>query len=341
MALRFMEGFDKYGAGADLALRPASTSGTLGYNASGGRWGGGAPSCISGMVLNFQYPNMNANTGRVHLAFWVKFSALPGSATTFINLAASGDTGSVFQVDSAGNILWRDYGGTSSKWTGSAVVADLGWHHIELEVLIHTSGTARIWFDGVLQTTLASDMISVGSGYTALNRVTLRGVASTTFFDDVVVWDETGADFNTRQIGEHRIETTTPTSDSSVQFTPNAGGTNYTQVDEAAFHNSDTDYAQTTTIGHVDLYGMGALASSPTAILAVGTNIRAKKTDVGVTNMRCHIKNGGNDIESADFALTSSYFQYAYYTGLDPATTAAWANAAAVDSALMGAEYQS
>lgn len=346
MALALMEGFDSYGAAADLAVNGFTNSGTISFSTTGGRWAGGAPS-ISGALntITKTIPAIDASTAKIHAALWVKVADLPSTDVPFFRVGnSSSGTKGCLMVNAAGNLTIPRYGDSleSPVWsTTGGILSDLGWHHVEVEARwADSGGSIRVWIDGVLLINVSSvDTYSSGTPANSDTIVLVSGSSTIVHFDDVVVWDETGSDFVSTHLGEHRITTLRPDGDASVQFTPNSGSTNYTQVDEAPMHNADTDYVQSTTIGHKDLYDFASLPDTPNAIHAVGVRVRAKKTDVGAVNMHVHMKSGSTDVEGGDTSLTAGYQQYGLAYGKNPDTSAAWSTSD-VNNIQGGMEYQ-
>ena len=346
MALHLMEGFDRYGAIADLGLRFTIGS-TPVYNSTGGRFGGGCVEVGDSTAELVDCILANAATmdgagAKVHAAWHFKCTDLPAAASVFASLRTSADVGATLRVDASGNLTFRKYGNATDIATSFATIAaDSTWHHIEIEARFAESpnGSCRIWLDGALVVNVSAvDTLDSGTP-SAIDRLRLVGQSSMMFHhDDVVVWDETGTDFVVTQLDEHKIETLSVQADDSVQFTPSAS-TNNTNVDDAAFHDTDTTYNESSTVGHVDLFTLVDQAATPVTAHAVGVNIRARKTTADPTVARSRIDIGGTVVESGDFTLTTSYAHYAAYFGKEP-DTSAW-DATDIDSLKVGYEYQS
>jgi hypothetical protein len=90
MTLHFTEGFDRYGAVADLALRYAGNGG--GCSATAGVAGGGAfttSSSTSFIDITFPSPIAHGAGTAIHAAFWLKVNAFP-AGTNAADLLAIG-----------------------------------------------------------------------------------------------------------------------------------------------------------------------------------------------------------------------------------------------------------
>ena len=85
-----------------------------------------------------------------------------------------------------------------------------------------------------------------------------------------------------------------------------------------------TSYVYDSTPGDADFYGIGTIASTPVATIAVTTRGFMEKSDAGLRTAAVQIKSGGTTVASPTATLSSS-FGWVWRTDLtDPATGAAW-----------------
>lgn len=345
MAMQMSEGFDQYDAVADLLIRHV-TSTASGFTTTGGRFGGGAYTSNND-DLPLQMPlgalvDASSTGGPIHVAFWFKTTALPSATDVIVSFGiASGSGTGDFGLTPLGEIEHYQFGSIFSPPAVTAPVITAGvWHHIEITTQYSNTGSIKLWVDGVSRLDATVDNYSsvVPSD---IDRVQLEGHTNgTCTFDDVVVWDETGTDFVIAHMNEHQIETLVPDGDSAVQFTPTGTGTtNADRVSETGFHDGDTTYVESTTVGHVDRYTLANQASTPTVTHALAVHTRAKKTDAGAVTLHNHMRHGTTTLEGQDHALTNSYGHYADYYGKNPDTAAAWGTTD-VNTAEAGIEYQ-
>ncbi len=348
MVMCLIEGFDKYSNSAGLAVAGYANTGTVTINTTGGMFGAGALMCQNnGGTCTIPFTAIDASTtGIFHCAMWLKVSDLPAADSDIANFFASADgvaSGLRLRVNSAGDFLMRKYASPfAAIGTVAAAFADLAYHHLEIEGTFKNSGGhIKVWIDGVLQINYSGDTYDAETP-ASINRFILQPPSScTVYVDDLTVWDETGANFaHTGPLGEHRIETRGPASESACQFTPSTGSDNNLLVDETNGHNGDTDYVESSTVGHVDLYDLVDLGSTPLQVHCIAVKAIAKKTDTGSVNVSMHLKSGGVDSEGSAVALTGAYSQISFYNGLDPATSTTWVPSD-LDAALFGFEYQS
>lgn len=152
--------------------------------------------------------------------------------------------------------------------------------------------------------------------------------ASITGLDDIIVYaDDGGNQPNAAQfpLGAQKIKTIWPNGDVSggVQFSPNSGVTNYTQVDEQTM-DGDTTYVEDGTSGHQDLYDYQALGFTPSAINGVMVNTTVKNPASGTINFKAICKSGATQSDGVSTISPGGYQTFLQEFGVDPNTSAAW-----------------
>ncbi len=215
--------------------------------------------------------------------------------------------------------------GTSVGTMGSGVFVS-----IAAQVLFHsTVGTLKLR----VASTVELDLTNVDTaGATGDAKYVLFGstVSGSGRMDDLVWGDVTGALNNSMPV-DLRVTVSVPTADTAQkQFTPNAGPTNYTQVDELPA-NGDTDYVESTTSGHTDRYThSGSYAGLGIRAAIVRTVAR------GGSSMRHVIRSSATDAESPANITTeaSAYRTQSTVFETDPATGLGWGT-----TALAAAEF--
>lgn len=143
--------------------------------------------------------------------------------------------------------------------------------------------------------------------------------------DDLHVWDATGSVCNT-WTNDTRVDSLRPDgAGDSTQFTPSAGA-NWQCVDEQ--NASATDYVDSATAGHRDLYTASNLSHNPVSIFGVVRTAVASKDDAGVRSLSLATKSGSTVNVGASQALTlGSGVRLADVLDVDPNTSAAWTKA--------------
>lgn len=352
--LAFMEGFDKYAAPADLGIRGTIFTTNSAIRTTGGRFGGG---CLemqrgSGATL-FEWPvPIDGRNSPLHYAFWMRLTqdALDaGRSGRFIHIGNNiGTTGASaglsIQFTADGSLGFYPYGGTSTFVVLPGVLNDAEWHHIEVEMLNHTGGSVRIWIDGVLRFETSANFNSTAAeNINQCRLITPSGSGTTADYqiDDLVFWNETGSEFTYTHLGEHQIQTLNPVADVSTQFTRESGSDSFAMIDEPLFHDGDTTYNESFTVGHVDIFEHSGLIDNPLQVFALQLHIRAKKLDTGDTNARIRALSNSTLLESADFPLTANYYQGTLMLPVDPDTNSPWADNTAVNDLQIGYSYHS
>ena len=212
------------------------------------------------------------------------------------------------------------------------------WYWVELKVLINGStGTVELRVNGISEITLTAGNQNTQAGSNAYaDRIKFCGGGSNVniYFDNLYIADGTAGqnDF----IGECRIITKYPTSNSSVTWTKSTGTTNFGCVDETPVNI--TDYVSSSTPAQVDKYGMSALGVfgtvKGTQICVVG-----KKDDAAPHTIRTTLTSGGTDYNGSTQSLDGNYRTFTKLYITNPAG-GDW-DVVSVDAALVGMELVS
>ncbi len=223
--------------------------------------------------------------------------------------------------------------GTVLGTTSPGLIAVGVQAQIQAEALISdTVGEVRIYLNGSGTAALALTNVDTRNGTpTDINTVRLGGTNSSGQFSfdgylsDFVVWNSSGSVNNTFPLGDMKVESffASANGDSS-QFTGSDGNStdNYLLVDAAA--PNSTDYVQSSTVGHKDLYGVQNMTSTPTTIFDVAVCGSVLKTDAGSRDIRLLLKSSTTEVEGSTFSLSTSRERKASGFETDPATSAAW-----------------
>jgi len=344
MALLWSDGFDKYSStGADLNIRYTRSATAISVNTTGGVTGGGAAISSDGVSrrLEAAFTSAHGATETIRAAFWFR-SAI--SAGTFFRIGTNQQAlnssfapGINMLVD--GSVSVTIHGGTTVLATSAAgVIIANQYHHIEYAGRYRDSGgSIVVKVDGVTVINFSGDA-NTGTQPTSIVGVCPFWSDSSNRFDDLLVWDDAGSDFTSALSVLHQIETLDVDADDSVQFTP-LSSTNTSNVDDATFHDGDTTYNESATVGHVDLFTVEDQATTPANTLAVVVHTRAKKTDAGSAVLRNRLVVGATTSEGSDNTLTTSYTHKQDAWGKNPSTSAAWSNTD-VNSIKSGYEFQ-
>lgn len=371
MALLFCDGFDRYADTAALAtlgwVNDDSTNITL--DPTGSNWGG---KCLRvgdiATAGTTTFPGIERTLNRkpigniLRMAFWIATAAgetfgdataLTGGEALFTIGMGRYDSGNSEHISalihSDGAIHIYDFNEVhgNARDTGSAVglvpINDGNWHHVEIEFTLGTgtSGSVRMWVDGVLDINTGGvdtdDSSTAPVNFSWLNTIKLSsgkrspGVSDFTLWDDVIIWDDDTSDSENTMSGiltnhTHRIETKLASTDGDTsQFTRSAGSSNAANVDD--FHNGDTDYNYSTTDAHKDLYGMGSSGVFSDIVFAVNVVHVVRKTTAsnGIPKIRAIAKNNGTTRTSEQRPVPlTSYSLKEFPMCKDPDGAASW-----------------
>jgi hypothetical protein len=358
MALLFCDGMDAYGVVGDLPRKGWQGVGSVPINgsffvsASAGAYGGGAIgiTSTSSSPAICRYGMFTPVAGGViNAGLMFKQSAPPsGPIASALNQGGiflftidapnNADTYNGIGFDASGHINFYPLGSATPNAThGTRNVCDNAWHWIEMQLVQSTtaSGSVQVYVDGTLDLSLTgivtvSGSINGGIGFGSGSSNASASVAN--WFDDYVVWDNSGSKFNTFPIGQQRITTLNPNAAGDLaQFTPSAG---------ANFAVAAQAYAATATLtsataGQTDLYntsGMGGF--SPASIGALVLNCYADNPAGGTFTEIPKVKSLGTVASNAAIALpaTPATTQSMFY---GDSSAAAW-TATSVNAAQIG-----
>ena len=332
MALRWIEGFETFGNVSD----DRSVWGDSLHAKYHGRaeMGWGSPSLVSGyrdMGLGLSFSNLTYNYFQVPLDTQPSLVVglayyIPSSVYYF------GET-LVRLRDAGTKQLWlavlRDMGGGSAGTheivlvRGTTIIDSLGfyapsqWLYVELKATIHnTAGSYECRVRGVTQCSATG----VDTSNTSNNHTdnVLFGF-TTGYVDDIYILD--GATGQTDFLGEVKVESGLPTSDSSVQWSRSGGSSNYEAVDENPV--SETDYIYSQTPDDLDLFGMASCGSPQ--VKGAQLTVDSKLSVPGGKDLIlvCD-SNGSQQTKSFRVGEGDERVVQSLLTDIDPDTSAAW-----------------
>lgn len=276
--------------------------------------------------------------GAVGLAFVTNssHSAWPAAASggsPFLTLTTATTIQIGVGITSAGELVaFRGSGGagsTSKTVLGTSAAGTISPAQevfVELEFVISdTVGRMSVFVEGTQVLNLTNvDTSNIGGSVNFLNLGMAYGGANGTASHQ---WDDLYVRNTATRLGPRRVETIFPNSDVAKAFVPNAGTTNYTQVDEQQA-NGDTDYVQGSAVGDTDTYGFEDLSTTPTSVDAVQMVACAMRTDAGGRSIALQVKSGATTSDGSDIGLPTTYAKLERLLTTDPNTGSAWTGAA-------------
>lgn len=204
--------------------------------------------------------------------------------------------------------------GQIQLWRGDTLVATSGeprliqgaWHYIELELFVHdSSGTARVYIDGVEDETLAFDGDTKGHTDLTIGRCYLWSTSGCTIqYDDFYL----EIDGNVR-VGEGRMQALAPKSTiSTTGFTPSTGATLHKCVDELPANI--TDYISALPAGSVFRLGLDNLSTTPETIYGVQVESLSQKNEAGTRTIRNKIFGLTETVDGIEHACQLNTFTF-------------------------------
>lgn len=347
MAILHLDGCDTYTAVADIGARYAgSNTAGMSISTTGGRFGGGAIAPGNQAGAPYLGPVIIPHSGSS--AIIAGGAVYPYGGAQQPILAFYNSTGTtaeltIWYVPSEG--VFKLYRGYQTTLIATATVGHTPtlWHHLEAKATIADSGgTCEVRVNGATIINFSGDTRNSTTGTAGIDRIQFYSYGGSGIsqgaWDDLYVLDTSGSVAN-NFLGDVRINTLAPTSDSAVQFTRSTGASNYLCVDEGR-QNSDTDYVESATVGHIDKYGFADLAAGVATVYGVQAITWCKKTDATTRTMRNKLYSGATTTDGSSFALLTTYAPMVTTTTTDPNTSAQWTVSNA-NAALAGFEVLS
>jgi len=330
MALLWLEGFDSIGT--SLGSNPAPTG------------------ILSRRYPTVIYPDYSVlRAGRISgyslecTAGWPDFRTphLTTNVTLIVGFAyqCNGDhNGVIFGLYDGATLgvnLHREYGGDLGIYRGSTLLAatsGLGlltstWYWIEMKVLCNgTTGTYEVRVGGVTKLSGTGANTKAGSNnYHNVVQVVKGPGAGMCRFDDIYILDGSGA-ANNDFLGNRKVVALYPNGDIGgyTDFTCSSGSTHYALVDENPI-NDDTDYVESGTSGHKDLWDYPSLSGTGSTVNGVEVNTMVKETDAQNMTLNTLIKSGATEDAGAGEVIgAANYKAMRRIAEVDPDTGVAW-----------------
>jgi hypothetical protein len=324
MALLNVEGFEAFGTSTGSAPSPTGVvarkylvSSNPGFTVETGR--------VSGYSLKMSNATLtiplSTTDATITVGFAFKSSLL--TATNYFLRIHDAVNWCIRVYVAAGNVIRVDRGSTTIATSVTTDINDGNWHYIEVKVKCHDStGTVEVRVGGVSVIT-ATGLDTKDGTQAYYNFVDFIGDSFNRIYllDDLYICDGTGA-VNNDFLGNKKVTTIQPDgAGDSTQLTPSAGN-NYNCVDEAIC-NDDTDYVESATTDHTDLYNYAAVALSNISGLQINTDCR--ETDATTFGIHAMCKSGATTDEAASVVIgTTNYVTKTKVHEVDPNTSAAW-----------------
>jgi len=342
MATAIFDGLDLYQNAAEFMTKYYSSSVSLEYSATAGRFGGGAIFRSSddwtvGMSLTTS--DNYVMGGYAFKPFYMASSAIIAALSTGavgINTVSSHNLYLYLTQD--GKLV--AYGGASQYLgeTSAGTVNINQWHYLELRCYKHDSaGTAEVWLNGAKVLDFSGVDTNSGSGNVFLLGTNSGNIRM--YVDDFYAASDSSS--YTIAAGDKKVTTSYPNADTAqADFSMSAGSDGYALIDEAGYCDNDTTYVYSSTVGHKSAFDFTDLPGSP-GVFAVQLNWRAKKSDAGAKTMRGYIVSSSSTLNGDEVGPSeTAYGLFKLSAWTDPATSSAWTYSG-VNAAKIGIEIMS
>ena len=312
MAVIIMESFGWTNSAADLAGRYNMSSYAMTVNPTGGRFNGGGMSTNS--TVDWPLPT-EPTEGVIGFAFEC---ATPGFVNNILYFNGAAGTHFSLATDIEGHLQLLDNGGGVLATSGYVVNPSI-WQYIEAQFIIGLPGSVEVYVDG------SPVIVYVGNnqegGSAEVTSLRWYGDTRTIAISDLYMIDSPLA------LGPSRVLLLKPTSDGDeLNWTPSTGATHYNLVNEVP-----PDSAQNITSilpGDLDCYHFASLPYAPEAITAVQVSWYGETTDVTPRAIKPLLRIGGTNYLGTQQSLNTSLQDFIQIYPTNPATSAAWTDAA-------------
>lgn len=350
MALVFMDGMDSYGTIADIRQR----YGFVNNNATTGvtllpTSGVNSTQCIEmnndERELTLVHTGADVSATDHYVGFWyypvaMASTSQPDNEMVYINMA--GTNGFVTTTTSprimslwntdAGEIFVKNANDAEvAGRTTSTPLADGAWHWIEIRYRVSdTVGQIEVRVNEVAEINQSSldtyDGTDDKLGSAKPYEWTFFGLNADCWFDDIIIWDDTGTGGMTGFIGKSIIDTFRPTADGDhTDFTLASGVDHYAMVDDTG-SPAETDYVDGSTNGNQDSFTYDAAVSNFTSFHGIAVNTLSRGKGSSFRTTREIVRSGVTDYDgntttvtgSDDFYLTQSLWDE------DPSDSTDW-----------------
>ena len=342
MGLLWIDGFDTYGPAGTNGSNLAALFNTEGYqvypNLNFSSLNGIDSSTRSGQGFSLKQASsyytlatkvLNTPTNEIITGFALKYDTMSTNSTflrfDFIELDGTHHGQMSIFVNSAGQIVLGQSNNRYTPASFNAVAASPNntlfpniWYYVEVKYVLGSPGYVEVHVDGTTVLTFTgntglNDQATPSSGYVApatmINCVLLNLTgpsANNMWVDDWYLLDGTTPglrDF----IGDHVVVTQLPASDAGPNaMTPSAAGSHYPLL---ADPGSDATYVSATTGGEQELFGLSALPTNISTVVAVQIHARAQRDGDSIFNMQLQAK-GTNIYSTTAIPIGSTFCGY-------------------------------
>jgi hypothetical protein len=235
-------------------------------------------------------------------------------------------------LNPSGNTLTIQRGSTVLGTLASCGLSAVAWHYLEVGAVVNgTTGSVVVRLDGVtiLSVSGVNNQGASGSlvGRVAIGQLDNQTGSSNAYFAHYYFCDASGSSPWNTFLGDVRVQTLLPTSNGTVQFTPNGLTNNYQNAAKVP-PLPGTDFNSDSTVGQQDIFNCGTLASGLTSVFGVNVKTLLAKSDAGARSGATVLKSSSTTVTGTSTALSLSTLQQSTLYQTDPNTSAQWTRTA-------------
>lgn len=331
MAIRWMDGFDYYGASGSINANLARTytisesGGTDNLTAATGRYTGKCvSSLVSGTTNSMKVAISSSGVTSFIIGFNFKIPSINYDGEFYVGKGTYNSANGLRLVYDDLSFAWNIYLNNTLMGTQPNFTS---WHHMELVIPITPSGgtPCRCILDGVEIGTTTSSWSWDGT----LQIYMSNSMGCDFYFDDLYVMDNTGSTNNApiaSTLYVPRIEYLVPTSDITMDFSLTGGASGNAITSQIPFESAD--YLQSTTNGNKALMGLSDITNI-TNVNAVCATCFASESVSATTSTFKFLMNNGTDTEvGSTMSVTGSLISTTPYSrqlfDVSPLTSSGW-----------------
>ena len=340
MALLFCDGFDHVDDAYEM-LKWDSKGGGITYSSTYGRSGGWG--ALLDYATSWIQKNLTTAISTVITGGAFKFYSSQTNYPFFVFMDGSDGQVSICLLSDGSIQVRRGSGfGTIIGTSDPGILTLLAWHYVEVKVTIsNTVGSVEVHVGGSQKYLLtgADTQYSANATVGAVRVLNNYGNPGL-YVDDFYICDTTGTK-NNDFLGDIKITTLYPTSDgNSSDFTPSTGTDHYALVDEPQLL-TDSDYNESDTIGHKDLYGMTTF-SGTSEIFGVQVTAAVINPESSAITAGAVSRSGGTptDNDGSGHSVTQTMKAMSHIFEQEPTDAVDWTSAK-INSAEFGYKIQS
>lgn len=225
------------------------------------------------------------------------------------------NTSIVLQSDGRIAAISGDVNGTFIADSNAVPMRAGRYHYVECMVFSGVSGTITVRVDGVEVLATSGNTYVTGNNSVRLGFCGHANKSRSTqvrdevvFYDDIVVFDDTGSDNNTF-IGDVRVETLKPNADTATADWTAISGSGYENIDDATI--DATTFLYSGSASDTSEFDIGNLSVSSGTIPGIMVSNVVYYDDSGTRTFQAAVKSSGSTSSGSTHTL-SGYYQHYY-----------------------------